>query len=112
MLGFRGKLAFGNEGEVQALIRRMREKIARTRGAMVLCRVQEQKPGVLAAPSDPWIKRLVLITAAMLVLAIVAFAASYLLLTNQLSSVQAQLDPSILAAPTRFLASIFGSIAL
>jgi len=112
LLGYRGKLAFGDGGEVHTLIRRIREKIARTRGPMTLCRVQEQKPGVIAAPSDPWIKRLVLTAAAMFLIGILVFAASYLLLSSQLSSVRAQLDPFVFAAPNRFLAVFLGGVTL
>jgi type VI secretion system protein ImpK len=111
LLGYRGKLAFGSEGDAQMLIRRIREKIARSRGPLVLCRVREQAPGVAATPSDPWIKRLVLITAVVAVCVVIAFAAGYLLLTSQLSSVHAQLDPYLFSAPTPLHAIVLGGVA-
>lgn len=112
LLGYRGKLAFGDGGEVQTLIRRIREKIARTRGAVLLCRVREQKPNIASVPSDPWIKRLMLTTAAMALFVVAAFAITYLLLTTQLSSVQAQLDPALFGAPAHIIATSLGGLAL
>jgi len=112
LLGYRGKLAFGNETEVQALIHRIQDKIARIREPLVLCRVQPQPPVMTAPPADPWIKRLLFATVGMGVLLVIAFAAGYLLLTNELSSVQAELRPLIVHAPTQVLALFSRSFAL
>lgn len=96
LLGYRGKLAFGDGAEADMLIRRIREKIARTRGPLVLCRVQTEPPRVAAATADPWIKRLLITTAALAALVLIAFALWSLMLGNQLGSVQAQLLPASL----------------
>ena len=106
LLGYRGKLAFGDGAEVAVLIRRIQEKMARVREPLLLCRVQAQKPGVAVAAGDPWIKRLLFTTVGIAVLAIAVFALCFLLLTNQLSTVLAQLSP---LAGT---ANIVGGIAL
>lgn len=94
LLGYRGKLAFGDGAEGEMLIRRMREKIARTRGPLALYRVAGEPPRVAAASADPWIKRLLIATAALAALVLIAFAAWSLLLGNQLGSVEAQLLPA------------------
>jgi type VI secretion system protein ImpK len=112
LLGYRGKLAFGDTGEVQVLIRRIQEKIARVRGPMVLCRVQEQKAGIVAPPADRWIKRLAIITALLFVLTLIAFGAYYFLLSGQLSSTQAMLQPAALMAPASIAAVSLRGYAL
>jgi type VI secretion system protein ImpK len=112
LLGYRGKYAFGETGEIPALLRRMRDKIARTRGPLALCRVRDEQPIVPPRLGDPWIKRLVLTTAAVAVLVLIAFAGYYLLLSGSLNNVHAGLAPPALTPHVSALASAFGGEAL
>jgi type VI secretion system protein ImpK len=88
LLGYRGKYAFGDNGEISQIIRRIREKIGRIRGALYICRVAEA-PAVATGPvGDPWVTRLLLLTAAMFLLALISFGAYYALLGSTLGGVQ------------------------
>lgn len=97
LLGYRGKYAFGETGEIPALLRRIREKIARVRGNLVLCRVSDKQPLAPTRMGDPWIMRLVLTTVAIALLTLVAFAGFYFLLSGSLNNVQAVMIPASIA---------------
>jgi len=58
LLGFRGRLALGQSGELHSLISRIREKILRIRGPVSLARAVKFSEVRMSAKSDPWIKRL------------------------------------------------------
>ena len=84
LLGYRGKFAFGDGGEIPSIVRQIRDKIARVRGPLALCRVAEA-PAVKAGPSgDPWVRRLLWSTAALLLLCAVAFAGYWVGLGSKL----------------------------
>ena len=87
LLGYRGKYAFGDNGEIAQIIRRIREKIGRIRGNMELCRVAVA-PEVAAGPrGDVWVRRLMIITAVMALLVLLGFAGYSVFLSGTLSSV-------------------------
>ena len=90
LLGFRGRYAAADHGEIQNILRRIREKITRIRGQLLLTPVRSAPPVVSVASGDPWIKRLVLATALMVLLVVVAFAAYTFLLHTGLEGVRAQ----------------------
>lgn len=94
LLGYRGKFAFGDNGEIASILSQIRAKIARVRGPLVLCRVAEA-PGIKAGPSgDPWVRRLLLATALVLALCVLAFAGYWLSLGNKLNSVAGVRPPA------------------
>ncbi len=98
LLGYRGKFAFGDHGEIANILRRIRDKITRIRGPVSLVPARPAPPVSTAASGDPWIKRLVLTTVLSLVLVLVAFAAYTLFLHTGLEGVRAQL-----ASPNPFV---------
>ena len=103
LLGYRGKYALGDGGQVANIIRQCRAKIDRTRGPLLLIRPQPEQPVVIAQRGDPWIKRLVIISAAVAVLTLVAFAGYIFLLSGSLSSVQ---TAAAFISPARALVSL------
>jgi type VI secretion system protein ImpK len=87
LLGYRGKFAFSEAGEIQNIQRRIREKILRIRGGVSLFRVSEAPAVVSTAKRDPWIRRLTILTGAVAFLLVIAFLSYYLLLSSGLSRV-------------------------
>jgi len=112
LLGYRGKYAFGDNGEIPNILRRIRERIATIRGPLYVCRVAP--PPALAAvrAGDKWVRRLVFITVAMAIICLLAFAGYWYLLGSSLNAVQVQtasLTP--LFHPVTVSAMIVGGIA-
>jgi type VI secretion system protein ImpK len=95
LLGYRGTYAFGDNGEISQLIRRIREKIGRIRGQLYICRVAQAPEVEAGRTGDPWITRLLLITAFTILLVLLGFAGYWALLGSTLSSVRttAELAP-------------------
>ena len=93
LLGYRGKFAFGDHGEIANILRRIRDKIARIRGPVSLVPARPAPPVSTSASGDPWIRRLVLTTAFAAALVLIAFAAYTFFLHNDLQGVRAQLAP-------------------
>ena len=89
LLGYRGKFAFGNSGEIHSLVGQIRNKIARVRGPYALCRVADAPTVTAGRGGDRWVRRLLWATAAMVVLCLLAFLGYTLLLGNKLSNVAA-----------------------
>ena len=87
LLGYRGKFAFGNSGEIHALLQQIRDKIARVRGPYLLCRVADAPAVTAGRGGDVWVRRLLLATAAMALLCVLAFVGYTLLLGNRLGDV-------------------------
>jgi type VI secretion system protein ImpK len=112
LLGYRGKFAFGdNNGEILGILRRIRDKITRIRGNLVLCRVREA-PAVAAPRSgDSWVRGLLVATALLLIVVLFAFGAYWFLLKTGADSVQARLDQPVLTRSTDALATLFGGFA-
>jgi type VI secretion system protein ImpK len=90
LLGYRGKFAFGDNGEIPNILRAIREKIARIRGPLYLCRVAPP-PALSAVKSgDAWFRGLVVLTAVIAVVCLLAFAGYWYLLGEGLNAVQVQ----------------------
>src|SRR5665213_3466130 len=51
LLGYRGKYAFGDNGEIPNILRRIRERIAKIRGPLYLCRVAPRPHSQRSAPA-------------------------------------------------------------
>jgi type VI secretion system protein ImpK len=112
LLGYKGKYAFGDSGEIYGILQRIRLKIQRIRGPLALCRVAEAP--TVAAPSnkDVWVRRLLLITGAMAALVLVAFIGYWILLANGLNKVQAFMHlPALASQSSSLLASFIGGLA-
>lgn len=110
LLGYRGKYAFGDHGEISNILRRIRDKIARIRGPISLVPIRPAPPVSTAASGDPWIKRLVLTTALTAVLVLAAFAAYTLFLHSGIAGVRATFDSQPLTQYATSLA-ISGGLA-
>ena len=106
LLGYRGKYAFGDNGEISQIIRRIREKIGRIRGQLALCRVAVAPEVAPGKSGDAWVRRLLLLTAAMLLLVLVGFAGYYFLLGSTLSAVHS----AAFLLPSSGLSPIAGSV--
>lgn len=76
LLGYRGKYAFGDAGEIHGILNRIRDKILRIRGPLALARLTEVPEIKIASGRDGWIFGLWL-TAAVLVLCIIAALVIY-----------------------------------
>lgn len=113
LLGYRGKYAFGDNGEISMLVRRIREKIGRIRGQLYLCRVAEAPEVASGRKGDPWVTRLLLLTAAMILLVLLGFGGYWFLLGNTLSGVHAAAlaIPSLAHHATGSLATVALSIS-
>lgn len=113
LLGYRGKYAFGDaSGEIQSILRRIREKIGRIRGQLLICRVATAPEVAQARTGDPWITRLLLLTAAMVLLVLLAFGGYWFLLSSTLSSVRTASVALPLHAPDAgALAVMIGGLA-
>ena len=107
LLGYRGRFAFGDSGEVQSILHRIREKITRIRGQLVLSRVSQAPNVAVPRSGDPWIKWLVLTTAAMVVIVVIAYAGYSLLLGTGLSNVRSLLELPALAPHSTAVAALF-----
>jgi type VI secretion system protein ImpK len=87
LLGYRGKYAFSDPGEIQNILRSIRQKILRIRGNPALFRVGAPPAEIAAARRDPWIRRLMIITAGVAFVLVIAFLGYWLLLGSGLSHV-------------------------
>lgn len=82
MLGYQGRFAMGNASEIQDILRRIREKIARVRGPLSLLQTPEAPVVEAKSTRDAWVKRLLLLALIAAVVAVCAFAGYKLLLLN------------------------------
>ena len=87
-LGYRGRFAFGDTGELHQLLRQAREKIARVRGnAQFLAATPA--PEVRQAPrTDTWGRALMLTAAGLALITIIAFAGFEISLSSGASQIQ------------------------
>ncbi len=87
LLGYRGKFAFGSDGEIHALLQQIRAKIARVRGPFQLARVETAPPVARAAAGDRWVRVLTWTAAALLLVCLIAFTVWHSLLSSRIASV-------------------------
>jgi type VI secretion system protein ImpK len=75
LLGFAGKYSIGGRGELQARIQTTGEKIARIRQSAMDLSPAWMPPNdvVASAGSDPWVKRLIYMTAGVLLITLILF---------------------------------------
>lgn len=89
LLGYRGKYAFGDHGEIHGILSRIRDKILRIRGPLVIARLAAVPEIRLAARRDKWLTTLWLTAAALVLLTIALFAIYTLTLGSGLGTIQA-----------------------
>ena len=87
LLGYRGKFAFGSDGEVHSLLAQVRAKIVRVRGPFVLGRAEGAPPVARLPRGDRWFRGLLLATAVLLVACVLAFLVFHSILNSNLSIV-------------------------
>ena len=87
-LGYRGRFAFGDTGELHQLLRQAREKIARVRGNAQFLAATPPPEVRAVARTDPWSHRLMLTAAALALVTLIAFAGFEFSLSSGASQVQ------------------------
>jgi type VI secretion system protein ImpK len=89
MMGYRGRYALGDSGELHSMLRQARERISRIRGEAYLAPRSTPVPVVTAqAGIDRWSRRLMWTACILAGLAIIAFGGYSLGLSSGLSSLQ------------------------
>jgi type VI secretion system protein ImpK len=88
LLGYRGKYAFGDAGEIHGILSRIREKILRIRGPLALARLSEVPEIKFAAKRDKWVVGLWLTAAALVIFILAAFAIYTITLGSAVSNIQ------------------------
>ncbi len=82
LLGYRGRLAFGDSSEAHTLLQRLRDKITRIRGAYLLFRPTEPPPAPSMLQRDPWVRRLAITAVVLAVFTLLAYV-GYILILGQ-----------------------------
>ena len=100
LLGYRGRFAFGDASEIHTILHRIREKIARIRGAYSLFRPIEAPSAPPAPKRDPWVGRLAITAIVLAAVTVLAFV-GYLLILGQAIPTTAEilLPPAVPVAP-------------
>lgn len=93
LLGYRGRYALGNAGEVQGILSRIRDKIARIRGPLVLGRLNEAPEIKPQAKRDRWLTSLWIAAGTLAALVILFFVVYTLTLGSGLSAIHTALVP-------------------
>jgi type VI secretion system protein ImpK len=88
LLGYRGKYAFGDHGEIHGILSRIREKILRIRGPLAIARLAAVPEIKLAAKRDKWLTTFWVTAAALAILTIALFAIYTLTLGSGLGAIQ------------------------
>lgn len=88
LLGYRGKYAFGDTGEIHTILSRIRDKIVRIRGPLAISRLSEIPELKIAAKRDRWLTSLYIAAAALVLITIVLFTVYNLALGSGLGSVR------------------------
>jgi type VI secretion system protein ImpK len=87
-MGYRGRYALGDAGELHQLLRMAREKIDRTRGAMCLMPSVAAPEVPPARTRDPWTRTLLVAACVLAGLVVIAFGGYTVLLGSGVSHVQ------------------------
>jgi type VI secretion system protein ImpK len=92
LLGYRGRFAFGDASEIHTILSRIRDKIARIRGAYALFRPAATPAAPPAPKRDPWVGRLAIATIALVILSLLAYI-GYVLILGQAMPTSARNHP-------------------
>ncbi len=101
-LGYRGRFAFGDAGEIHSILNRIREKITRIRGAYALFRPAATPAAPPARRRDPWVRRMAIAAIFLAVFTLLAYV-GYILILGQSMPASARAggqSPAVLAAFT------------
>lgn len=88
LMGYRGRYALGDSGELHAMLRQARERIQRVRGEAHLVPRATLAPATSRTGTDRWSFRLLWTACVLAVLAIVAFSGYSISLASGISSLQ------------------------
>jgi type VI secretion system protein ImpK len=88
LLGYRGKYAFGDHGEIHGILSRIRDKILRIRGPLALARLASVPEIQFTPKRDKWLTALWVTAAALVLLTLAAFALYTLTLSSGLAAIQ------------------------
>ncbi len=105
LLGYRGRFAFGNTGEVDAILSRIRSKITGIRGSWSLFQSIQPPAASLAPPRNPWLRRLAIAAIVMAVITLLAFA-GYLLILGQGVTATSSSNRIPLSAPALIVSTV------
>jgi type VI secretion system protein ImpK len=91
LLGYRGRYGVGNAGELRAIMDSIRDKIHRVRGAGTAISPQWVVPNEAVARkrSDPWVQRLAIGAAAILIVTVAGYALFWMGLMSGASALHA-----------------------
>jgi type VI secretion system protein ImpK len=98
LLGYRGKFAFGSDGEVHSLLHQIRAKIARVRGPFTLAPIEKAPPVAAGSAFDRWFRGLLLAAGVLLAVCLIAFLLFHSMLNTGLSAVATTRLPLLLRA--------------
>jgi type VI secretion system protein ImpK len=88
LMGYRGRYALGDSGELFAMLRQARERIQRIRGGAHLLNLASAPPAIAPRPIDQWSRRLLITTCVLAGLAVLAFGGYEISLASGVSLIQ------------------------
>jgi type VI secretion system protein ImpK len=88
LMGYRGRYALGDSGELFAMLRQARERIQRIRGGAHLLNLASAPPPIAPRPIDQWSRRLLITTCVLAGLAVLAFGGYEISLASGVSLIQ------------------------
>jgi len=88
LMGYRGRYALGDSGELFAMLRQARERIQRIRGGAYLLNLASAPPAIAPRPIDHWSRRLLITTCVLAGLALLAFGGYEISLASGVSLIQ------------------------
>jgi type VI secretion system protein ImpK len=88
LMGYRGRYALGDSGELFVMLRKARERIGRIRGEAHLLHTPSDLPEIASRPADQWTRRLLITACVFAALAIIAFGGYEIGLASGMSLIQ------------------------
>jgi type VI secretion system protein ImpK len=105
LLGYRGRFAFGDAGEIHTILSRIREKIARIRGSYALFRPVETPSAPPAPKRDPWVGRLAWTAVLLAVVTVLAYVGYILVLGQAVNSTAEMMVVPAFQVPQKLIGS-------
>lgn len=88
LLGYRGKYAFGNAGEIHSILARIRDKMARIRGPLTISGFGDAPAVKTTRIRDAWVTRLAVMALLVAVVTLLAFLGYWTVLGSGISKVE------------------------
>ncbi len=101
LLGYRGKYAFGDAGEISSILARIRDKIVRIRGPLALARLSAVPEIAIARKPDRWLRGLSICAMVLFVLTLALFTVYTLALGSGLASIRSAVQPVSVGLPSQ-----------